>query len=44
MQQWIIYYLPDNPNPIGLGYDMEVRHPNGHIERIPQIVHYFENN
>ena len=44
MQQWTIYYLPDDPNPVGLGYDMEITHPDGTTTRIPQIVHYFENH
>jgi hypothetical protein len=44
MQQWTIYYLNDNPNPIGLGYDLQIQKPDGTVERIPQIVHYFNKD
>jgi hypothetical protein len=44
MQQWTIYYLPDNPEPIGLGYDLQIQNADGSIDRIPQIVHYFNKH
>lgn len=44
MQGWTIYYEGDNPNPIGIGYDTQVQHPNGEVNIIHNIVHYFNNN